>query len=167
MAVTDPAPTPERPAPPYYVPGPAYGPPASPFVPTGQVTWHPPRKQLGTGLIIVCAVGALFAMLVLAGGLYELRLYNALPGVCRQAVVKEAQSRLATARNASTSVPVTVNMTDIQVSDPIYDGPFKATVPAKMSAQVSASIFTRDTSVPLQCNASFLGTWHVTVTNAV
>lgn len=61
-----------------------------------------------------------------------------------------------------------MQVTDVDVSDPIYDGPFRATVPAKFSVEMSASILSRDTSIPLQCNATFTGsTWHVTVTNAI
>jgi hypothetical protein len=61
---------------------------------------------------------------------------------------------------------VSANLTDVHLDEPIYDGPFKATVPAKFSVQVSAWVLTRDTSVPLQCNATFVGWWQVTVVNA-
>lgn len=129
--------------------------------------FQPPKPKQRTGLLAALIVGAVAVVAMLIGGLAEWHNYGALQGICRTAVVAEAQSRLSAARSVSSSVPVSVSVTDIEVSDPIYDGPFKATVPAKFSAQMSASIMSRDTSVPLQCNANFSGSWHVTVTNAV
>lgn len=122
-------------------------------------------KQRRTNLIVALVVGGFFIFMCAGTGLYQWHNYSALSGICRTAVLQEVDRRLTDVRNESTSI--TTYVTDIEVSEPIYDNPFKATVPAKFSAQMNASLFSRDTSVPLQCNGTFTGTWHVTVSNAV
>lgn len=140
------------------------------FVPDGPVTTYPPTRKSHTGLWLAGILVLLLGVGVM--GLLEIQRYRSLPSTCRAAVLDLVKTRMASVDAAvsstSSTIQVEAHLTDVEISEPIYDGPFTATVPAKFSAQMNAGIFSRDTSVPLQCNASFNGwSWQTSVVNAV